>query len=88
MKKLIVSLTQLGQVTIPAEVRRILGIRPKDKVVFLNEGDQVTLAPAQFTLETAYGSVGPMRRPEDFKEITRQAKEEHADRAFRKLHKR
>ena len=36
------------------------------------------LVPAQFTLESAYGSVEPLRRPEDFERITREAKAEKA----------
>jgi hypothetical protein len=41
--------------------------------------------PAAFTIETAFGSVKPINRPENFKELTRIAKEEHAERTMRKL---
>jgi len=40
-------LTTKGQVTIPAELRRLLGLRPHEKVAFLVEDDQVRLAPAR-----------------------------------------
>lgn len=83
MKELLTTITQRGQVTIPAEVRRVLGVKPKDKVAFQIEDDQVRLAPAKFSLETAYGSVNPLHRPDDFKKITRQAKEEHVQRSLR-----
>lgn len=85
MREIIATVTQRGQVTIPAEVRRILGTKARDKVAFQIEGDQVRLAPARFTLQTAYGSVEPLQRPEDFKEITRKAKEEHVERMVRKM---
>jgi len=40
--------------------------------------------PAISTLEAAYGSVQPRSRPEDFKAISRAAKEAHAARALKK----
>ena len=85
MKEIITTATQRGQVTIPAEVRRLLGIKTGDKVAFQIEDGQVRLAPASMTLESAYGSVKPAGRPEDFKRIEREAKAEHAERQLRKL---
>ena len=41
--------------------------------------------PAIFTPETAYGSVQPRSQPEDFKAISRVAKEAHAARVLEKL---
>lgn len=40
-------ITTKGQVTIPAEVRRLLGVRPHEKIAFIVEKNQVRLAPAQ-----------------------------------------
>lgn len=40
---------------------------------------EVRLAPASFSLESAYGSVKPSREPEDFDEISRIAKESKAE---------
>lgn len=88
MKQIIASITQRGQVTIPAEVQRLLGIKPRDKVTFIIEDSQVRLAPVRFTIETAYGSVKPLNRPEDFDEIARVAKEEHAERVVREMRER
>ena len=85
MKEIITTMTQRGQVTIPAEVRRLLNLKPKDKVAFEIEEREVRLAPVKFTLESAYGSVEPLHRPEDFEEITRVAKEEHVTRVIRKM---
>jgi hypothetical protein len=41
--------------------------------------------PDEFTLETAFGSVPPIGRPEDFKQIEREAREEHVERTVRKI---
>lgn len=81
MKEIVATLTSKGQVTIPAEVRQRLGLKSGDKLAFEIEDDQVRIKPVTFTLESAYGSVEPLHRPEDFDQLIREAK---ADRATRK----
>ena len=44
MKELLSTVTSKGQVTIPAEIRRRLGVSPHDKVAFIVEDDEVRLA--------------------------------------------
>lgn len=34
MKELVTTLTQRGQVTVPAEVRGLLGVKPRDRQAF------------------------------------------------------
>ena len=41
MREFAASLTSKGQVTIPVEIRRLLGVRPREKVTFVVEGDDV-----------------------------------------------
>lgn len=79
MKEILATITQRGQVTVPAEVRRVLGVKPKDKVAFEIEDNEVKLVPAKFTLESAYGSVTPRKKPEDFDKVISEAMEEHAN---------
>ncbi|MBI3942411.1 MAG: AbrB/MazE/SpoVT family DNA-binding domain-containing protein [Chloroflexi bacterium] len=43
MKELFAIVNSKGQVTIPVEIRRLLRLKPHDKVVFVVEGDQVRL---------------------------------------------
>lgn len=81
-------MTQRGQVTIPAQVRRLIGAKPRGKVAFRVDGDDVKLVAVEHTLESAYGSVRPIGRPEDFKRLERTAKDEHAARTVRKLRRR
>jgi len=85
MKEILATITQRGQVTIPAEVRRLLAVKPKEKVAFRIERDQVRLVPADFTLESAYGSVTPRKRPEDFEEAVREGMDQHADEVVREM---
>ena len=87
MKEITTTITQRGQVTIPVEVRKMLGVKPRDKVAFTIEDGEVRLAPASFSLESAYGSVKPSKKPEDFDEVSRTAKEDKAEQTARELSK-
>lgn len=85
LKEILSTLTQRGQVTIPAEVRRFLGVKPSDKITFAIEKGQVKLLPARFTLESVYGSVRPNKKPENFERLIQQAKKEHAKKTIKKF---
>lgn len=85
MKEIVATLSQKGQVTVPVEVRRLLGLKPKDKVAFAVAEGQVKLVPAKSTLEAAYGAVKPLKRPENFKELRRMAQEEHAEKTLAQM---
>lgn len=85
MKEIITTMTQRGQVTVPSEVRRLLGLKPRDKVAFSIEDDEVRLTPARFTLESAFGSVKPIEGTQDFKAISREARDEKLKRERSKL---
>ncbi len=88
MTEITTTITRRGQVTVPAQVRRMLGVKAKDKVTFTIEGKKVHLAPAAFTLESAYGSVKASKSPEDFKAIIHAAKDAKAEEMVKKLRKR
>jgi len=87
MKEIVASITQRGQVTIPAEVRRLLGVKPRDKVAFEVDDGHVRLVPVKFTLESAYQSVPPLAKKLTDKQMIRIVKEERAQRFVRKLQK-
>jgi antitoxin PrlF len=87
MKQFTTTTTQRNQVTIPAEVRRLLGLKPRDKVAFtIEDGGKVRLAAASFNLESAFGSVKPSTSPEDFDEVSRNAKDAKAEDTALELH--
>ncbi len=69
MRELETTVTKKGQVTIPAEVRSRLGLKPRDRVRFEVEGDVATLRPAPSKVLRWYGSVAPKERPEDFQKV-------------------
>ena len=85
MKEIVASLTRRGQITVPVEVRRLLGAEAPGKLVFKIDGEEVRLERQTHTWRSAFGAVQPVNRPEDFKEIERQAKAEHIDRFMEKL---
>jgi bifunctional DNA-binding transcriptional regulator/antitoxin component of YhaV-PrlF toxin-antitoxin module len=66
-------------VTIPAEVRKALGLGKRDKVIFSMEDGVVKVKKPAFTLETAYASIEPLRQPEDWEARIREAKDEKAN---------
>ena len=86
MRQFTTTTTQRNQVTIPAEVRRTLGIKPREKVSFTIEDDgHVTIAAAEFTIETAYGSVKPVDDGRALDQIIRDAKDEKAEKTATEL---
>jgi AbrB family looped-hinge helix DNA binding protein len=70
------SVTERGQVTIPAEVRKALGLGKRDKVIFSMEDGIVKMKKPAFTLETAFASIEPRHSPEDWETRIREAKDE------------
>jgi len=51
------SMTVKGQVTLPAEVRAHLGLKPRDRVRFEIKGDEVVLKPATSRIDRYFGVV-------------------------------
>lgn len=85
MKRIVTTMTQRGQVTVPAEVRRLLGLKRGDKLEFAIEDGEVTVARPKYTIETVYGSVPPLGRDIDIDEAIESAKAEHAAKSMKKL---
>ena len=79
------TVTTKGQVTIPAEVRRLLEVKPGDQVVFRVKEGSVELEPVSGTLEDAFGAVPPRRRPEDFAALRQVAIEEHVGKVVEEM---
>ena len=77
MKEMVTTMTQKGQVTIPVEIRHLLGLKAKDKIAFSIEEGSIRLAPAKYTLENVYGVVKPINKPENFKKLKQIAIQEH-----------
>ncbi len=78
------TITSKGQTTIPNQIRKKMGLKPGDGLIYSIEGDHILLKPVKGTLLDAYVSVKPRRRPEDFSRLRRQVRNKRADAIQRK----
>jgi len=51
------SVTTKGQVTIPVELRERFGIKPGDRVAFIEEGERIVLQRQETAIEAVFGIV-------------------------------
>ncbi len=77
-KEIFSSVSPKGQVTIPAAIRHLLGVGPKDKMAFRVENGEVLIRPARSKLDAAYRSIPALDSPLSDKEMTELAHDEHA----------
>jgi len=78
MSKQTTTITRKGQVTIPIEIRRALGLNEGDRVTFIQEGEQVRLVPAGSVVARTAGMLNAYRRDpvptaEELREAAEQA---------------
>lgn len=69
MKELLTVVTRKGQITLPAEIRDILGIKEGDRIAVSVDDAEPTRAivrPVRSVAEMTFGAVAPLKRPEDF----------------------
>ena len=57
MKEMLTVVTRKGQITIPAEIRRALGLNQGDGVTLVLENGQVRLAPVGTVVERTAGAL-------------------------------
>jgi antitoxin PrlF len=82
--ELVSTLTTKGQVTIPVQIRRLLGLKPKAKVAFLQKKDGVHIAIPRYTLATIKGAVPALFQKYSEKEIRDIAIESHLEKYKKK----
>ncbi len=83
MKEYLSSVSPKGQITIPVEIRKRLGVKPRDRVVFYVEDDEVKIKPFALQLAASFQSVPPLNPPKSISEMTQQAWDEHASNLVR-----
>ncbi len=72
MEERLTVMTRKGQITIPAEIRRALGLKEGDKVAILLPdpgSDEIHLHPVHSVAEVTFGAFSPRKCPEDFREL-------------------
>ncbi len=83
MKEYVSSVSPKGQITIPQEIRRILGVKPKDRVRFTLEDGEVKISPAASDLGALYQAVPALARRLSVAEMIEIAHEEQAEEVAR-----
>lgn len=78
MKEYISSVSPKGQITIPAEIREMLGVKPKDKVVFEVDKEGVKIRPLAARLQASYQAIPALESARSLEEVMEIAHEEHA----------
>jgi AbrB family looped-hinge helix DNA binding protein len=81
MKELVATITGRGQVTLPSEVRRHLGAKTGDKLVFVidDQGDVHVTVPHYPTVASVRGAAGKLDKPHSWQDIRRIAHEDRAE---------
>ncbi len=79
------TVTSKGQVTIPAEVRRHLGIKRNDKLSFVIDPDGVVRlrVPRYPDIASLRGAAGSLERPLTWQEVREIAREDHLREKYR-----
>ena len=78
MRSVLSTITSKGQVTIPAEVRKHLGVSTRDKIVFILEPEgKVTMEAAPYpTIASLAGAAGSLPEPMSWTQMREIAREE------------
>ena len=81
MQEIVSTITSKGQVTIPAAVRRHLGVGTNDSIVFiLEDNGEVRLSVPRYpTIQSLRGIAGSLPRPLSWLEVEEIAQEERAE---------
>jgi AbrB family looped-hinge helix DNA binding protein len=77
-KEITASITSRGQVTMPAEIRELLGLEHGGKVIFVIGDDGVTLKKPRFTMKSVGGSVPPLKKKLSWAQMRKIAQEDAA----------
>jgi antitoxin PrlF len=87
MKEIVSTITSKGQVTIPAEVRKHLGLNKREKVAFVidEEGDVHLKTPHYPTVASLRGAAGSLPHPMSWEDIEQVVEEDRVEEGHRKL---
>lgn len=77
--------TSKGQITIPIEIRRFLGVKDGDKVMFVQDGNRVVMMNASLNallgLQTAFTGVAEEQGIKDEQDVVDMVKEVRRERS-------
>ena len=73
------SVSSKGQITLPIDLRRQLGIEPKDIVVIALEDGKIKIESAKGRLRSVYQSVPALDTPAEWSDLTQSVWDEFGD---------
>lgn len=87
MREFVVKVTSRGRLTLPAEIRRELGIEPGDRVTIVMRSDHVEVRRLEHTVESVFGSfpTPPGLVTGDFDDLIEEAMSDHADMVIQRM---
>lgn len=69
-------ITSKGQITVPREVRQALGVKPGDKIVFEQNGKEVSVRPLRSkSVFAKYRGIGNPGMPSGREQVVRKVRE-------------
>lgn len=79
MREIDSTITSKGQVTIPVEVRRLLGLKEGDRITFVvDDQGAVQVKPARYpTIASLRGAAGKLAKPLSWEEMREIAREDY-----------
>ena len=86
MKELRTVITRKGQVTVPAEIRRKLGLKRGDKVAFTIDNGEVRLAPSGSVVERTAGAFKTRRPALTAEQLRQPAERAMAEESVERVH--
>ena len=72
-------MTTKWQTTIPKEIRKFLGLQPHDSLLYIVEGDKVTIRPLKGDILELRGTVHSEEKPLDFAAVRKVTKSRVAE---------
>lgn len=78
MREIISTITSKGQVTIPGEVRKHLGLKTNDKIAFVidSEGEVRIRVPRYPDIQSLRGAAGSLEKPLSWQQMREIAQED------------
>lgn len=80
------SVSPKGQITLPIEFRKRLGVNAKDKVVLRLENNEIKVVPARSKVDALFGSVPPLPTSKTLAEMREIYQEEQAQKFVQPTH--
>ena len=84
MELYVAKVTSQGQITIPADIRKLLGVQPGGKVVFIQDGNRVMMANATIEafeqMQTAFAPEAERLGLKDEQDVVNMVKQVRAQR--------